>query len=323
MDLPAEQSPADVEIRAVASGHPPAHRGLTAMILLFEGCAVVTTALMLRLLLGYLVKEGTAAHLTSQSARMLQYWATLLYVHAVGWAWFRWAPCARSAWLGLTGIFYLGGGFVFSLTIGAVAEWWGWPEDIHGMLWFIILPIASWMSGLAGCLLLLQSFLVARRVDNQSKKWWGSLRSTHPTAVAGNTSAPSPFPPPFVWLAGVSFLLAAVMTVAVAAWGGTVLASWYAGRAAERSTDFLGALLYAGVYLTASLALLAAALICGRRALQRGDAGLLWYAGVLAIVGGLQHPWLIGLPAVAAGVLAVRAAHRADLAGPANEGVGE
>jgi hypothetical protein len=88
------------------------------------------------------------------------------------------------------------------------------------------------------------------------------------------------------------------------------MAAWYQHQTGERSGDLLGAILYAVAYLVVSVVVLAAALFTGRQALRRNDPELLWLSGVLAVVGGLQHLILLGLPALCGGLLALRAANR-------------
>jgi hypothetical protein len=95
-----------------------------------------------------------------------------------------------------------------------------------------------------------------------------------------------------------------------------LMQAWYYRQTAERSADYLGMILYAVVYLLVSVAILGAALVSGRRALKNHDPELLWRAGALAVVGGLQHLLLLGLPALCGGILALRAANRSSLRQP-------
>ena len=91
--------------------------------------------------------------------------------------------------------------------------------------------------------------------------------------------------------------------------GGTC-GHWLLKQSADRSLDFLGAACYGGVYLLTSLLVLAVALVSLRRGMRRDDPDLVWRAGILAAVGGVQHVVLLGLPALAGGILAIRAANR-------------
>ena len=109
--------------------------------------ALVTVVAMAWLLLRYLLAvQHTAAPPTVQAARMLQYWATLLLVHASAFAWFRRAASPKSALLGFAGILYLGCGYVFSLALAAIFELAPWPEEWKMVLWSAILPLVAWSS---------------------------------------------------------------------------------------------------------------------------------------------------------------------------------
>lgn len=66
------------------------------------------------------------------------------------------------------------------------------------------------------------------------------------------------------------------------------------------------------VYMTSSLVMQIIALREGKFAIAGSDSDRLWRAGLLAIVGGLQHFVLIGVPSVIGGFLAVRCAHQVD-----------
>jgi hypothetical protein len=162
--------------------------------------------------------------------------------------------------------------------------------------WIVILPLLAWVSLLAGCFLL-----------------WGAIEAGHcPADPQPQLAADRPrlrcrgLVP--LLLAGL--LLATLLTAAIGYRTAVLLAAWWGRDTAGRSMDFLGFFLYALVYLALSLAVLATAVVWGRRALKNNDPELLWRAGALAIAGGLQHFYLIGLPAVVGGILATRAANR-------------
>lgn len=71
-------------------------------------------------------------------------------------------------------------------------------------------------------------------------------------------------------------------------------------------------------YLSESLGLLVVGLVEGIRALGRSpNPDRLWRAGLFAILGGLFHAVLVGLPAIIAGIIGVRSANRAARAGEA------
>jgi hypothetical protein len=110
--------------------------------------------------------------------------------------------------------------------------------------------------------------------------------------------------------------LATLLTSAVLWRAGVLMHAWYHRQTAERSADYLGMILYVVVYLLVSVGTLGAAWVSGRRALKNHDPELLWRAGVLAVVGGLQHLLLLGLPALFGGILALRAANRGSLRPP-------
>ncbi len=142
--LPVED-PLRVDRPPIAQGS----RCLLGLILLLESCALVGVVGMSWLLLRYvLTVEHTAAPPTAQAARMLQYWATLLFVHALAFAWFRRAASPRSALLGFVGILYLGCSYVFSLALAAVFEIGQWPEEWKMVSWTAILPLVAWSSSL-------------------------------------------------------------------------------------------------------------------------------------------------------------------------------
>jgi len=272
---------------------------------LFETCAAVTLVLMVRLVWGFFFHhEGPPAQLTAQAARMLEYWALLLYVHGLGLVWFRRAETARAALLGLAGLLYLGCGFVFSLLLGSLLDWYVAAEDLRTLAWEVGLPIVAWMSALLGVALLIRALMEPRdqppsgngpRPADQPQ----SPAATGPLACRG-----------FVALVAASLLLALVATVVILVSAGRLLSMWYFKASTDRSVDFLGVVAYGSVYLVTAMVTLTAALLSGRRALRQGHPNLLWLAGLLAVIGGLQHPVIIGWPALLAGVWALRAAHR-------------
>jgi hypothetical protein len=277
---------------------------------------------MLRLAVRFLfAQEHSITQITSQAARFLAYWAVLLYVHAVALAWFRRANSAGSALCGFAGIVYLGCGYVFSLVLASAGDVHGWPEELRAFLGIVLAPNLTWLSSLAGCLLLLRALtasvappLDVYPADDRSKP---ALR-TCATSSPGPQKCPALLP-----LVSTTLLLVAAISVIVVWRTGVLVANWVLKQTADRSLDFVGAACYGGVYLLASLLVLAAAVVCGRRGLQRDDPDLLWLAGVLAAVGGVQHIVLLGLPALAGGILAIRAANRRTLrpAGPLVEAI--
>jgi len=76
--------------------------------------------------------------------------------------------------------------------------------------------------------------------------------------------------------------------------------------------EYMWGHLTVGVYLIMSLAIMVAAVVNARRAHRTGDLPTLRRAGTLAILGGLQHATLVGLPAIWACVSAIRGANRAE-----------
>jgi hypothetical protein len=290
-------------------GSRAADRFFVGLILVFEACASVAVLLMLRLVVRFLLAQDHAfTQITSQAARFLAYWAVLLYVHAIAFAWFRRATSASSALCGFAGIVYLGCGYVFSLVLASAGEVHGWPEELRAFLGIVLAPNLTWLSSLAGCWLLLRALtssvvppLGVYPADDRLKP---ALR-TCATSSSGPQKCPALLP-----LVGTTLLLVAAISVIVLWRTGALVANWVLKQTADRSLDFLGAACYGGVYLLASLLVLAAAVVCGRRGLQRDDPDLLWRAGVLAALGGVQHIVLLGLPALAGGMLAVRAANR-------------
>jgi hypothetical protein len=242
-------------------------------------------------------------------ARMLQYWATLLLLHALAFTWFRRAPSARSGLLGFVGILYLGCGYVFALTISSIFELQQWPADLQMVLWTAVLPLVAWLSALLGCSLLLRSLLLSTWTDSGAIvcRIQEDQQMDPETISHANLSCPALTP-----LLSLSLLLAAGLTGLVLWQAVGLMGAWYHRQTAERSADWLGVLLYAVAYLAVSLVILSAALLAGRRAIQRNDPELLWLAGVLAVVGGLQHLPLLGLPALWGGLLALCAANRSS-----------
>ena len=324
MSLAHHESPA-------ATGQPGggvAQWLVVGLILLFECCALVTVVSILGLLGHYYLVSGHATQpFTTQAARGLQYWATLLYVHAIALAWFRREKCTRAALFGFAGIVCLGCGCVFSLTIASVGDLAQWPEELKIVVWNVVLPIVAWLSGLGGCFLLLVSLTARRQRAAQAQEAIAAPAEIRSCFRTADPSPPTPLPQgergvaerllspdltcrAFAPLVVVTLVLAAVATGLVAFWAEPPLAAMYSRRAGDRSVDLLGVCAYAFAYLAVSLVVLAAAWVCGRRALRTGDADLLWRAGVLAVAGGLQHPLLLGWPAVVAGILATKAANR-------------
>ncbi len=105
----------------------------------------------------------------------------------------------------------------------------------------------------------------------------------------------------FTALVVITLALAAIMSVV-----GVIIAStWW-----TKTGAWLPIAVY--VYMGVSLLALSMALASGLRACRERDPGRLWRAGVFAILGGLQHILLVGLPAMWAGVSAIRAANRAS-----------
>jgi hypothetical protein len=329
-----------------------ADRFVVGLILVFEACAAVAVLLMLRLAVRFvLAPDHAVAQITSQAARFLPYWAMLLYVHAIALAWFRRANSASSALCGFAGIVYLGCGYVFSLVLASAGDVHGWPEELKAFVGIVVAPNLTWLSCLAGCLLLLRALgatagssssagTVAsgeetrvgshvgrignpsyeQRIGNPSyEQRIGNPSSNEADLRDGLPIRPTGKPTPIslhktcaalLPLVGATLLLVTAVSVVVIWRTGTLVATWLLKQSADRSLDFLGAACYGGVYLLTSLLVLAAAVVCGRRAIQRDDPDLLWRAGILAAVGGVQHIVLLGLPALAGGILAMRAANR-------------
>ena len=213
-----------------------------------------------------------------------------------------------SALGGFAGIVYLGCGYVFSLVLASAADVHGWPEELKAFLGIVLAPNLTWLSSLAGCLLLLRALTTPRippfdayPLDNRLKP---ELRTCVPSSSGPLTYAA------FLPAVSTTLVLVAAISVGVIWRTGAIVAHWVLKQSADRSLDFLGAACYGGVYLLASLLVLAAALVCGRRAIRRDDPDLLWRAALLAGVGGLQHVVFLGLPALAGAVLAIRAASR-------------
>ncbi len=309
-DLPSREATATERL-----GSRAADRFVVGLILVFEACAVVAVLLMLRLAVRFLLaQEHSITQITSQAARSLSYWALLLYVHAIALAWFRRANSAGSALCGFAGIVYLGSGYVFSLVLASAGDVHGLPEELRAFWGIVVAPNLTWLSSLAGCLLLLRALSTCKPVGNAlcgvprdaSGSVAGFRNATEGVPYsAGPVVARSLLP-----LVGTTLFLVAAFSVIVVWWTGTLVANWVLKQSADRSLDFVGAACYGGVYLLASLLVLAAAVGCGRRGLQRDDPDLVWLSGVLAAVGGLQHIVFLGLPALAGGILAMRAANR-------------
>jgi len=264
---------------------------------LFELATLLALALMAATWLRWLRgPDHAVAHVSAQAARMLQSWGLLVWMHGLAWAWQRRAASRRVAWRGATGILYLGCGFVFSLVLAAGLELLPCPEDLRSIVWLTVVPGVAWLSSLVGCGLL-----------------WAAWFGQDATAVAVRSPAPlgnGRGAGGFGWLVGLSLLLSATATVVLAVLAGRLLATWYYHASSDRSAEIVGLIVYGAVYLAAALAALVAALVCGWLARRRADRDLLWLAGVLALIGGLQQFVVLGWPAIAAGVMALRAAKR-------------
>ena len=314
---------ADLHSReAIPTGQPgsrAADRCVVGLILAFEACAAVAVLLMLRLVVRFLFAQDHAfTQITSQAARFLAYWALLLYVHAIAFAWFRRATSASSALCGFAGIVYLGCGYVFSLVLASAGEAHGWPEELKAFLGIAVAPNLTWLSSLAGCSLLLRALSVPIPRNAAAGVPYSGIPL--PSFAAGPSVPVEPGPvdrpgQPLVVrtllpLVGTTLFLVTAFSAVVFWRTGSLVATWLLKQSADRSLDFLGAACYGGVYLLASLVVLAAAVVCGRRGLRRDDPELVWRAGILAAVGGLQHVAILGLPALVGGILAIRVANR-------------
>ena len=286
-----------------------ADRLAVGLILVFEACAAVAVLLMLRLVVRFLLApEHAFTQISAQAARFLAYWALLLFVHAVALAWFRRATSMSSALDGFAGIVYLGCGYVFSLVLASAADTHGWPEELKAFLGIVLAPNLTWLSSLAGCLLLLRALTTPRMPPVDAYPANDRLKPELRTCAA---SSPGPLTcAAFLPAVSTTLVLVAAISAGILWRAGAIVTHWVLKQSADRSLDFLGAACYGAVYLLASLLVLAAAVVCGRRAIRRDDPELLWLAALLAGVGGLQHIVLLGLPALAVAVLAIRAANR-------------
>ena len=90
---------------------------------------------------------------------MLAYWALLLYVHAVALAWFRRATSAGSALWGFQGSFTWAAATSSALVLASAGDVHGWPEDLKAFVGIVVAPNLTWLSCLAGCLLLLRAWV--------------------------------------------------------------------------------------------------------------------------------------------------------------------
>ena len=64
------------------------------------------------------------------------------------------------------------------------------------------------------------------------------------------------------------------------------------------------------LYVLVSLTCLLVALVVGLQSFRKGDVNGCWRAGMFAILGGLHHAFLVGAPAIIAGIIALRRARR-------------
>ena len=311
---------ADLTSREATAAERPdrraADRFVVGLILVFEACAAVALLLMLRLAVRFLLAPDHALpQITSQAGRLLAYWALLLYVHAVALAWFRRATSAGCALCGYAGTVYLGCGYVYCLVLASVGDVHGWPEDLRAFLGIVVAPNLTWLSSLAGCLLLLRALGLSTPPHGPGESNGGTTarvsgRTPHAPREAEPHAEREEYMRLLLPLVGTTLFLVAA-TSAIVLWRtGALVAHWVLKQSADRSLDFLGAACYGGVYLLTSLLALAIAVVWLRRGLRRDDPDLLWRAGILAAVGGLQHVVLLGLPALAGGILAMRAANR-------------
>jgi hypothetical protein len=309
-----------IQQRPTAPGRPgsrEADRFVVGLILVFEACAAVAVLAMVRPAIRFvLAQDHAVTQISAQAARVLPYWAGLVYVHAIALAWFRRAGSVASGLWGFAGIVYLGCGYVFSLVLASVGQSQSWPEDMKAFCGIAVAPNLTWLASLVGCLLLLRGLSLT--VPRNATVGVPCSGITAEDAVCGapafrrqGSGSASPLVGrALLSLIGTSLLLVAAFSLVVFWRAGWLVAAWLSKQSAERSLDFLAATCYAGVYLLASLMALTAAVVCGWRARKRDDPELLWQAGILAVAGGWQHAAILGLPALVGGILAIRSANR-------------
>lgn len=251
-------------------------RFLVGLILLVESTLLFFFALDLFAVLGF---ERTLMTI----APLLQEWMLIICVHAAGFALFRATGGGRAGLLGFAGLLlaYWGMAYYRNFMMGSMG-----PFDSYRSLTAIVATPMGFLLMVAG---------LARAGGRQGP--------------AGAALAPPRGRDDLRLMNAGKFTALVVITLALAvisSVAGVILASasW------TETGPWLPIAVY--VYMGVSLLALVVALASGLRACRERDPGRLWRAGVFAILGGLQHILLVGLPAMWAGLSAIRAANRAS-----------
>lgn len=251
-------------------------RFLVGLILLVESSLLFFFAMDLFAVLGF-------EHTLMTIAPLLQGWMMIICVHAAGFALFRATGGGRAGLLGFAGLLlaYWGMEFYRNFMMGTMG-----PFDSYRSLTAIAATPTGFLLMVAG---------LARAGGRQGP----AIAALAPPR--GQDDSRLMNAGKFTALVVITLALAAISSVV-----GVILASteWTKTDAWPHIAVY--------VYMGVSLLALAVALVSGLRACRERDPGKLWRAGVFATLGGLQHILLVGLPAMWAGVAAIRAANRAS-----------
>lgn len=229
----------------------------------------------------------------------LLWWLRYVYLHAAGLACWQWLP-GRAGLLALVGFQLNCVGTVLPLDALLLDLEYGNLSEKSLQTYATSINTFNAAGGfiaLAGLLLSLIAIVVGRPQS-------ATEREALPQLTNLNRGR-------FTWLMVAAIVLSAIIsavlifraTNAIVVRGNT-------------EPDFEGRAKYVAIlrmvdltfYVVVSFIALTLALILGRCAIGNSDRKGVWSAGLLAVAGGLQHAILVGLPAVIAGIMAMRAA---------------
>ena len=276
------------EMACAASGRPREHevagfanKVLTVVLVLIELLLILSLAVLLRQ--GF--RERLEGSEPESAVWFLMSWFGFLYSHALAFAWFRLANGGRAGLLGFIGLLCM-------LAVG-------------GTLPVLAPSLGPWSFQASHLLRILGILLLFGAFASLGRELRMHPRPTEVEMEAGFSISRWAF-------AGAVFL-----TLVIVVPLGVLVMIMLSLRVLTDEPHWSMStyhsylpLYWVGLYLVVSLIVLVAAAGVGLRAIRKRDRERLWQAGVLAMVGGLQHAVLVVLPAVVVGILALRAVKR-------------